>query len=122
MLPTYEGLPNLASFLVEFEEKVIESQRLSTLDYVLKATPARWWGTHKKYISEWTKCRRLMEIIFEEEISYHDQKYTGLIDHVEHIGHCRNNWKEYPRQEWVHQFIHTLEMIPRNWYTSIELR
>ena len=31
-LPTYEGLPNLASFLEEFEEKVIESQRLTALD------------------------------------------------------------------------------------------
>ena len=53
-LPTYEGLPNLASFLTEFEEKVIEHQRLSTLDYVLKATPAKWWVTHKESISEWT--------------------------------------------------------------------
>ena len=52
VLPTYEGFPNLASFLEEFKGKVIESQRLSTLDYVLKATPARWWGTHKKSISE----------------------------------------------------------------------
>ena len=43
VLPRYEGLLNLASFLVEFEEKVTESQRLSTLDYILKDTPARWW-------------------------------------------------------------------------------
>ena len=45
--PTYEGLSNLASFLIEFEVKVTESQRLSALDFVLKATPAKWWGTHK---------------------------------------------------------------------------
>ena len=50
-LPTYEGLPNLAYFLVEFEAKFNESQRLSTLEFVLKATPARWWGTHKHSIS-----------------------------------------------------------------------
>ena len=64
MLPTYQGLPNIASFLEEFEEKVTESQRLSALDHMMKATPARWWGTNKQYISEWTQCRRLMEIIF----------------------------------------------------------
>ena len=29
---------------------------------------------------------------------------------------------KYPRQEWVHHFIHTLEMTPRSWYTSIDLR
>ena len=66
VIPTYEGLSNLASFLVEFEETFIESQRLPPLHCVLKATPARWWGTHKKSISEWPHCKRLMEIIFRE--------------------------------------------------------
>ena len=46
-LPTYEGFPNLATFLNEFEGLVIESQCLSALDHVLNATPARWWGTYK---------------------------------------------------------------------------
>ena len=41
---------------------------------------------------------------------------------MEHIEHCRMTWQEYLRQEWVHRFIHTLEMVPRNWYTSVELR
>ena len=50
-LPTYEGLPNLESFLTEFEEKVTEPQRLLALDFTLKATPARWWVTHKQSIS-----------------------------------------------------------------------
>ena len=40
-LPTYEGLPNLASFLAESEEKVTKSYQLSSLDFVLKYTPAR---------------------------------------------------------------------------------
>ena len=62
MLPTYEGLPKIAYFLVEFEEKVIESQQLSNLDYVLNATPARWRGTHKQSIFEWPQSRILMEI------------------------------------------------------------
>ena len=63
-LPMYEGFPNIASFLQEFEENVTESQRVSSLDHVLKATPSRWWGTHKQSISKWSQCRRLMEIIF----------------------------------------------------------
>ena len=50
-LPTYEGLPNLVTFLNEFEGLVMESQRLSALDHALKATPARWWGAHKKSIT-----------------------------------------------------------------------
>ena len=89
---------------------------------MLKATTARWRGTHKQSISEWPQCRRLMEIRFGEEISFPNQKYTGLIDLVEHIEQYRMNWKEYPREEWVHRFIHTLEMVPIHWYTLVELR
>ena len=45
-LPTHEFFPNLAYFLAEFEEKVIESQRLPS-EFALKAIPISWWGTHK---------------------------------------------------------------------------
>ena len=41
-LPTYEGLPNIASFLTKFEEKVTEYRHFFALDFVLKVTPARW--------------------------------------------------------------------------------
>ena len=92
MLPTYEGLPNLASILEEFKEKVTESQRLSALSYVLKATPARWWDTHKQSISDWPQFRRLLEIRFGDEISYADKKYTVFLDPRKHIEHCRTTW------------------------------
>ena len=50
-LATYEGLPNLVTFLTKFEGLVIESQCLFVLDHVLKATPTRWWGMHKQFIT-----------------------------------------------------------------------
>ena len=37
--PTYEGLLDLPKFLVDFEDRVSEPQRLLALDEVLKATP-----------------------------------------------------------------------------------
>ena len=89
---------------------------------MLKATPARWWVTHKQFVSEWTQCRRLLEIRFGEHMTYNDRKYTGLKDPIEHIEYCSETWKAYPQPEWVHHFIHTLDMIPRNWYTSIDMR
>ena len=67
-LPTYEGLPNLVTFLTEFEEILMESQCLSTLDNALKAMPSRWWGAHKKSITDWPQCRRLMEVIFDSQV------------------------------------------------------
>ena len=51
-LPTYEGLRSLMTFLSEFEGMVTEPQCLSTLDFLLKSTLARWWGMHKRSISE----------------------------------------------------------------------
>ena len=38
-LAFYEGLPEMSSFLMEFEEKVSEPQLLMVLDEALKATP-----------------------------------------------------------------------------------
>ena len=87
--PTYECFSNLAYFLEEFQAKVTESQQLSAFDFVLKATPARWCGTHKQYIFEWSQCRILLEIRFGEEISYIGRNYIVLTSPVEHIEHCR---------------------------------
>ena len=77
-LPTYEGLPNLVTFLNEFEELVRESQLFSTLDHALKAMPARWWGAHKKSITSCPQCRRLMEVIFRAEVTLVKHRYLGL--------------------------------------------
>ena len=55
-LPTYEGLPELFEFLVEFEDKVLGPQRLLALDEALKDTPACWWETHKKSTNGWSQC------------------------------------------------------------------
>ena len=63
-----------------------------------------------------------MESNFGEEATTMSHKYTGLSNAVKHINQCRTAFAEYPRQEWVHHFIHTLEMTPRSWYTSMELR
>ena len=41
-LPVYEGLPELSTFLMEFEEKVLEPIRLLALEEALKATPICW--------------------------------------------------------------------------------
>ena len=49
-------------------------------------------------------------------------KYKGLSNPVEHNNQCHITFEKYRRQEWVHHFIHTLEMTPRIWYTSLELQ
>ena len=96
-LPTYEGLPNLATFLSEFEGLITESQRLSALEHVLKTTPARWWGAHKRSITDWPQCKRFMEVRFSEEFALVNHKYLGMTKPIEHLNHCHIVFAEYSR-------------------------
>jgi hypothetical protein len=62
--PSFHGLNDLETFLTQYEDEVLENQRLLALDLALKATPARWWGTHKETITNWYQCKRLLRIRF----------------------------------------------------------
>jgi len=66
-MPTFDGLNHLETLLLEFEEIVPVQKRLLALDESLKATPVRWWGTHKKNITEWVQCCTLMTVLFSEQ-------------------------------------------------------
>ena len=46
-LPTYDGLGEVDSFFDRFEREVLEKKCFQALNWVLRAMPARWWGTHK---------------------------------------------------------------------------
>ena len=50
------------------------------------------------------------------------QKYTGLSNPVENLNQSHTTFVENQQHEWVHHFIHTLEMKPMHWYTSMELQ
>jgi hypothetical protein len=121
--PSFHGLNDLETFLTQYEDKVLENQRLLALDLALKATPARWWGTHKETITDWYQCKRILHIRFSAEHEYNKQpKYQGQEAPAEHLVKCKTLWKMTPLEEWPHHFIHTLEGIPVNWYTDQELR
>jgi len=51
--PSFHGLNDLKEFLTNYEEEVLENQRLLALDISLKATPARCRGVHKETIQDW---------------------------------------------------------------------
>ena len=62
-----------------------------------------------------------MAIRFSNDKERFQQKYTGESDPRSHIKICEQNWLDIPEDEWVHLFIHTLDAVPRNWYTETEL-
>ena len=76
-LPIYEGLEGLSEFFQEFEENVFVPQRILALDVALKATPVRWWETHKQTIHDSEQCHRLMMVHFGSVQVYHDGRYDG---------------------------------------------
>jgi hypothetical protein len=76
-LPTFDGLNHLETFLAEFEKIVPVQQRMLALDEALKATPARWWGAHKKNIAEWVQCRTLLTVCFSDQDEGCEVRYTG---------------------------------------------
>jgi len=41
---------------------------------------ARWWGTHKKNIGDWKKCRRLMWVRFGQVETKLIDKYDGHLE------------------------------------------
>jgi hypothetical protein len=76
----------LETFLTQYEDEVLENQRLLALDLALKATPTRWWGTHKETITDWYQCKRLLRIRFGAEHEYNkQQKYEGQEAPTEHL-------------------------------------
>ena len=62
----YKGIPDLSGFLMEFEEKVSEPQRLLALEEEMKDSPSHWWATHKDTIIGSTKFRWLMTMRFSD--------------------------------------------------------
>jgi len=59
-MPTDDGLNEVDTFLYAFQRDVLEKQHFHALDWVLRATPARWSGMHKGSFDDWRKCRRMM--------------------------------------------------------------
>jgi hypothetical protein len=51
--PSFHGLNDLETFLTQYEDEVLENQKLLALGLALKSTPARWWGMHKETIIDW---------------------------------------------------------------------
>ena len=53
---------------------------------------------------------------------YHAGRYDGQNDLSDHLIECQTLWELRPKDEWVHDFIHTLDEMPRSEYELVELR
>ena len=120
-LPHYDGLTDIDHFLDEFEREFLEKHRFQALDWALRTTPTRWWGTHKGSFDDWHEYWRMMRILFGHSKVRLTEKYYGRNDPHDHLSKWTKVYGAEPRPEWVHLFCHTLDVIPMNWYLEIEL-
>ena len=81
---------------------------------VLRATPTRWWTSHKRNIATWETYHRVLAIRFGEDVGCMNYKYDGQTNPRIHTEACINAWKNKSVDEWVHLFVHTLDTIPKN--------
>ena len=95
---------------------------MDTLNSVFRATTARWWNGHKKYIQSWEACQKLRHLRFVDKPQGVRSRFNGQTSPQEHLEQCYEAWKHVPREEWVHRFMHTLEPVAKNWYAEVELR
>ena len=114
----FDGLSKIGKFLQEYEAQVPCTQRLKTLDMALRATPARWWATHKKNIATWETYHRLLTVRFGDDAGGISHKYDGQTNPRLHMEACVQAWQHRSVDEWVHLFVHTLDTTPKNWYTE----
>jgi hypothetical protein len=120
-LPTFDVLNPLENFLSEFESSVPTQERLLAMDEAMKATPTRWWGTHKSNITDWTQCRTLMTTRFSTQAVSCEVQYTTQSCPKDHVRSCKEAWSDIPREKWVHIFVNTLDTTPIKWYLQAEL-
>ena len=79
------------------------------MDEALKATLARWWETHKKSINGWSMFHRLIEFHFGDAEQYQVKNYDGKNDPNDHLIACCTMWYSRLKDDWVHDFVQTLD-------------
>jgi len=95
-VPNFDGTNDLEEFIRAYQVVIPEKDWLRDLDVALKATPSRWWVTHKNHIQDWLQLERLMIVQFSSTIVYVGIKYQGDTSPRDHIDSCLAAWKEVP--------------------------
>ncbi len=88
----FDGLSDVKDFLHKYEWEIPSKQRIEALALALRATLARWWQAHKANITTWEDCKRLIIIIFHDEMEAIQCRYGGQSDQWLHIEACIQAW------------------------------
>jgi len=103
------------TFIKKIEDKVLEGHRVPLIDMALQSTSARWWSNHCNSLLQWDRFATALKAIFKEvEGPQVKDIYQGESDPKNHLKGCEYQWRteRYPKELWVHKFIHSLDLIP----------
>ena len=72
----------------------------------------------------WKKVKTMLKVRFGQALGYVQNWYIGIESPLMHteLRVTKRIENEILEEEWVHQFIHTLDIVPSNWYTQQEWR
>jgi len=62
-----------------------------------------------------------MRLRFGLATTWLSEKYTSKDDLRKQLALWTKTWSEVPQPEWVHIFIHTLDIILTSWYLEIDM-
>ena len=113
--PTLSNMQAVNTFIAKVEDKVPEEQIIPVMDVALQSISARWWKNHRNSLSRWSCVAEALRVRFKEDEGPRSKKrYQGNFDLKDHLKACQEKWRSvgYPKELWVHQFVHSLDTIP----------
>ena len=120
-VPRFDGTCPIDTLLAKMEYLVLETQRIQTMDVLVKGTPMRWWETHRRIIQDWAQVVECLKVRFHPSTNFElVRRYKGTKDPQEHIWFYERHQKtkKIPRAQWVHRFSHTIDTVPKICYNQ----
>lgn len=110
-------------FFREYEEKILKHKKILMLDVELHTTPSKWWVVHNEQVVGWWQCKEVLKYMFRTSSGVPREKYSRMWCTKIHLKQCItiSTRGRVPQQEWVHQFIHILDVILAKKYIELEV-
>ena len=96
-LPIFDSSTNTEEFSAPFLEQIPDSQPCETMDSASRATAARWWDHHKKYIPHGEACQNSLRLRFVDQLQEVRSRFDGQSSLQEHLEHYYDTWKHVTR-------------------------
>jgi hypothetical protein len=114
---------------IDYHETIVPVEKMESIQLDVTIATDRWREPCQMDMKNVFLHGDLSEEIYMEQPHVFMQdsslvrrlKYTGLSFPIDHFTQCPVTWSLVPKQECMHFFVHTLDMILKNWYLELEV-